>query len=139
MNSPPLLHPWPDLLDLGILSAAAGLVLSLTIAGYVFMVIDFRAYLRSLRRQLVRVLYRVETPDWVLRETPPCLSAFGLRLPCSEEQLLRSYRKKIKWRHPDRGGDQREFMHIQSQFEESLRFLRRRAASESKRSSQQAA
>ena len=130
MENASAVHAWPDALDLGAMLLLAGMILSLTVAGYVFMVLDYRAYLRSLRRHLVRAWQWIDhTPDWVLRETPPCLRALGLRLPCSEDDLLRAYRNKIKQLHPDRGGDQRQFLRIQSQFEASLQFLRRYEAS----------
>jgi len=131
MNKSPVLHPWPDALDLSALLLFGGLVIAMTVAGYVFMVLDYRAYLRSLRRHLVRVFYGSDQmPDWVLRETPPSLHALGLRLPCTEQDLLRAYRQKIKHLHPDRGGDQQQFLRIQAQFEDALDFLRRHEASE---------
>lgn len=90
-------------------------------AGYAFMVFDFRAYLRSLRRVLVRVAYYVpELPQWAQHETPRCVAAFGLRIPCSEEELKRAYLSQVKELHPDRGGDRRRFMILQGHFEAAL-------------------
>jgi curved DNA-binding protein CbpA len=38
--------------------------------------------------------------------------------------VLRSYRKKVKRLHPDRGGDQRRFLLLQADFEQSLQYVR---------------
>ena len=109
---------WPDSLDS--LAVAMFLVAAVVAPalGYAFMVLDFRAYLRSLRRALVRVAYYVpELPQWTQHETPRCVAAFGLRLPCSEEELKRAYLCQVKELHPDRGGDRRRFMILQGHFE----------------------
>jgi hypothetical protein len=89
--------------------------------GYAAMVADFRAYLRSLRRALVLVShYRPELPGWVRRTTPNCLLALGLTMPCTEEDVLVAYRRKVKLLHPDLGGDRREFLLLQAQFEQAM-------------------
>ena len=103
-----------------------GVAFALPSLGYFFMVADIRAYLRSLRRAMVRVITANPfTPAWAVRQTPRCFAAFGLRLPCSEEELKRAYREKVKLLHPDRGGDRRRFLLLQAYFEESLELLRR--------------
>jgi len=56
-------------------------------------------------------------------DTPRCVAALGLRMPCSEEQLKEAYRAKVKVLHPDHGGDKRRFLWLQSQFEEALALL----------------
>lgn len=117
-------RPWPDALDAATTIGLLGLALSVVALGYVFLVLDFRAYLRSLRRALVRVVqYLPDIPAWARSETPRCLAVLGLRVPCSEEDLKRAYRQKVKKLHPDRGGDQRRFLQLQAQFEEALRWL----------------
>lgn len=93
--------------------------------GYVFLVLDVRAYLRSLRRSLVRVYEFVQRePDWYRPAVPTCLHVFDLGLPCTEEQLKRAYFERVKTLHPDRGGDKRKFMRLQARFEEALAYVR---------------
>jgi curved DNA-binding protein CbpA len=36
--------------------------------------------------------------------------ALGLTLPCTTDDVLAAYRRKVKLLHPDRGGDRREFL-----------------------------
>ena len=109
---------WPNSLD----SLAVALFVAAAVVapalGYAFMVLDFRAYLRSLRRALMRVAFYVpELPQWAQHETPRCVAAFGLRIPCNEKALKRAYLRKVKDLHPDRGGDRRRFMILQGHFE----------------------
>lgn len=97
------------------------------VLGYVCMVLDFRAYLRSLRRALVLVTgYRAELPGWMRKHTPRCILALGLVLPCTAEDVLAAYRRKVKKLHPDRGGDRREFLRLQVHFEEAMAFVENR-------------
>ena len=117
-------QPWPDAIDssvtIGYLAAAFGLA----VLGYVCMVLDIRAYLRSLRRALVVITsYRPELPEWVRRDTPHCILALGLTLPCTTDDVLIAYRRKVKKLHPDRGGNRREFLRLQSHFEQAMAFL----------------
>jgi hypothetical protein len=120
-----LAHQWPDSLDLTATSLYLALVVAAPIVGYVLMVIDFRRYLRSFRRALVVVVnYFPELPHWAREPTPRCVSAFGLEMPCSEEDLLKSYRAKVKVLHPDRGGDRRRFHKLQQNFEQALEYIR---------------
>lgn len=119
------LHSWPDSVDLAALAVFVLAVAGLPLLGYVLIVLDVRAYLRSLRRQLVRTFRPApEVPEWLREETPRCLAALGLALPCSEHELLEAYREKVKLLHPDRGGDRRRFLKLQAYFEESLAYLR---------------
>jgi hypothetical protein len=104
-----------------------GLFVLLPALGYVFLVLDFRAYLRSLRRGLMRVYtLAVGEPEWLRSQAviPPCLSAFGLDLPCTEERLKQAYFDRVKLLHPDLGGDQRKFLRLQARFEEALALVR---------------
>jgi hypothetical protein len=113
-------RPWPDTVDWPVLAAFTALAFGLPALGYTAMVLDFRAYLRSLRRALVLATrYRRDLPDWVRRSTPPCILALDLTMPCSAEDVLAAYRRKVKQLHPDRGGDRRAFLRLQSHFEEA--------------------
>jgi len=95
--------------------------------GYFFMVLDYRAYLRSLRRALVVVTggyrYSTELPEWVRKNTPRCVLVFGLTMPCTEEDILAAYRRKVKELHPDRGGDRRKFLRLQAHFEQAMKIV----------------
>jgi hypothetical protein len=92
--------------------------------GYVFMVLDVRAYLRSLRRSLVLMSEVVAgIPPWARHYTPRALAALGLRLPCTQEELMHAYRQRVKLLHPDHGGDQRRFLLLQAQFEEAKKIV----------------
>jgi hypothetical protein len=118
------LAQWPDSLDAVAVVAFLAGVVGLVALGYVLAVLDVRAYLRSLRRALVKVVrYLPEWPAWAQAHTPPALAAFGLRMPCTETDLRRAYRRRVKRLHPDRGGDKRRFLQLQAQFEEALAYL----------------
>ena len=115
---------WPDSLDATVTIVFLVSVVSVAALGYVFMVLDYRAYLRSLRRALVKVInYLPHVPEWAKVETPRCIAAFGLRMPCTEQDLMRAYRTKVKKLHPDRGGDKRRFLVLQQNFEEAVEYL----------------
>ena len=117
--------PWPDQIDATATLIFFTAIVVLPILGYYFMALDFRAYLRSLRRALVRVTSRFfEMPEWARPYTPRCFTALGLSMPCTEAELLDAYRQRAKQLHPDRGGDQRQFLRFQAHFEESVRYLR---------------
>jgi hypothetical protein len=112
---------WPDHYDWPILIAFLLLAFGLPALGYVAMFLDFRAYLRSLRRALVVVThYRRELPEWVRRTTPHCILALGLTMPCTADDVLAAYRRKVKQLHPDRGGDRRQFLRLQEHFEQAM-------------------
>ena len=100
--------------------------MGIPVLGYTIMYLDFRRYLRSLRRAMVFVAHSVQAnvPHWALRERPGCLAAFDLRLPCSEEDVMAAYREKVKDLHPDRGGDLQDFLRLQKQFEQALHLVR---------------
>ena len=97
--------------------------------GYVFMAIDVRRYLRSLRRALVLVTATAvrSVPNWALRDRPPCMQALELDLPCTEEQVLAAYRRRVKELHPDHGGDLQQFLRLQKHFDQALHLVRCRA------------
>jgi hypothetical protein len=115
------MHHWPDGFDLTVTIAFFALALGLPALGYVCLVLDIRAYLRSLRRALVKVTnYFPHLPAWARMETPRCIAVFDLPWPCTEDQLRRAYRTKVKISHPDRGGDPQRFLILQEHFEAAL-------------------
>jgi len=114
----------PDGVDWTITAVYLLLAFGLAALGYVCMVFDIRAYLRSLRRTLVLVShYRVELPAWVRKDTPRCILALGLTLPCTADDIRAAYRRKVKLMHPDLGGDRREFLRLQSHFEQAIALI----------------
>lgn len=120
-----LAHQWPDSVDLTAMLLYVVTIIAAPVAGYAAMVVDIRRYLRSLRRALVVVVnYFPDLPHWAREPTPKCLAAFGLMMPCSEEDLLKAYRCKVKLLHPDRGGDRRRFHKLQRNFEQAQEYLR---------------
>lgn len=115
---------WPDEIDAAATIGYLALALGIPLLGYVFMALDIRAYLRSLRRALVVARnYLPDLPEWARKDTPRCLLALGLTLPCTADEVLAAYRKKVKTLHPDRGGDRRAFLRLQNHFETALRFV----------------
>lgn len=111
-------NAWPDAFDWFAILAVAVVIGGLPIVGYAFMLLDFRTYLRSLKRAMVVVRgYALSVPDWVRRDTPPCFAALGLRAPCTEQEVLAAYRERVKEAHPDRGGSRNDFDRLQRHFE----------------------
>jgi hypothetical protein len=126
-------QPWPNALDAMLTAAFLLAAIGVPAAGYVFMALDVRAYLRSLRRGLVvigRYFALGDIPEWARQQTPRAIAALGLRMPCSEADVMRAYRTRVKQLHPDHGGDQRRFLLLQANFEEALAILRAEAAEE---------
>jgi hypothetical protein len=124
-------HAWPGPFDTVVTGTFLALVLGICATGYVLMALDVRAYLRSLRRGLAvvsRFIPGYDVPDWARNHTPRAVAAFGLRMPCDEEELKRAYRARVKRLHPDHGGDQRRFLRLQADFEEALSLVREAAA-----------
>jgi hypothetical protein len=117
----------PDGLDWTITLTYLSTAFGLAALGYVCMVLDIRAYLRSLRRALVLISnYRMDLPEWVRRDTPRCMLALGLTMPCTQADVLAAYRRKVKALHPDLGGDQHEFMRLQTHFEQAMALVAER-------------
>ncbi|MGD9645936.1 MAG: DnaJ domain-containing protein [Pirellulales bacterium] len=115
---------WPDSLDSMAVAVFLALVFLVPALGYFFMVADVRAYLRSLKRQLMRIVPIGRDGAWgSYRETPSCVAALGLQMPCTADEIKEAYREKVKELHPDRGGDMRRFLRLQSQFEDALRHV----------------
>jgi len=118
-------HCWPDSLDKSTIVAFLALTIGLPLLGYYLTVIDLCAYLRALRGALVRVVcYLPELPDWAQYETPGCLRALGLTMPCTEDDIKRAYHRQAERLHPDRGGDRRRFLIVHQHFEAALRYVR---------------
>lgn len=121
--------PWPDGVDGTLTLLYLGVIIGLPLLGYLVMVLDFRRYLRSLRRAMVYVSHSVQTmPYWAVREQPGCLAALDLRMPCSEEEVMAAYRERVKDLHPDRGGDLQAFLKLQKHFEQAIYLVRGQAS-----------
>jgi hypothetical protein len=115
---------WPDGIDRSAILLYLGIFVGLPVLGYFCMVLDFRAYLRSLRRALMVIQRTIPSiPSWARQDTPACLIALGLSLPSSREQVLTAYRQRVKLLHPDRGGDREKFMRLQRHFEAAIEFV----------------
>ena len=115
---------WPTSIDATLTAVFLLATTSLPALGYFFMFKDLRSYYRSLRRAMVvvgRALF--DAPTWARDETPRCVAALGLSLPCSEEDLKQAYRQRAKLLHPDHGGDRRRFLYLQQHFEQALRHV----------------
>ena len=44
-------------------------------------------------------------------------------MPCTADDILAAYRRKVKQLHPDLGGDRREFLRLQAHFEQAMELL----------------
>jgi hypothetical protein len=120
---------WPDGIDASLTVTVLAVMFGIPLLGYVAMVIDFRRYLRSLRRALVVVSQAMPVvPYWALIQRPACLRALGLELPITEEDVLAAYREQAKTMHPDRGGDLQEFLRLQKHFEQAMHIAQRQQA-----------
>lgn len=103
--------------------------LSLPLLGYVFMVIDVRAYLRALKGALMIVSQApvYVMPDWARRqEVPVYFESLGLRPPCTETDVKEAYRRIAEQVHPDRGGDPQHFHALRMHFDLALEHVRRK-------------
>jgi hypothetical protein len=120
---------WPDAIDHGAIGLFLLVAFGLPALGYVFLALDIRRYLRSLRRALVVVAQAAtrQTPYWASRDRPPCLVSLELTLPCTEEQVLAAYRRRVKELHPDHGGELQQFLRLQKHFEQAMHLARSHA------------
>lgn len=118
---------WPDGIDATALLIYVAIAFGLPLLGHWLLVLDYRRYLRSLRRALVVVTHAIsaKSPYWAQQERPPCLQALDLAMPCTEEQVLAAYRQKVKTLHPDRGGNLQEFLRLQKHFEQAMYLARK--------------
>jgi hypothetical protein len=120
-------NPWPDAIDAAAIAWYVAIAFGVPVVGYVCMVLDFRAYLRSFRRAIMVVTrYRTDLPEWMRKNTPRCILALGLVMPCTTDDILAAYRRKVKQLHPDRGGDRREFLLLQAHFEQAMEFVEKK-------------
>ncbi len=116
---------WPDGIDATLTVCCLAIFFGIPLLGYVAMVIDFRRYLRSLRRALMVISHAVPViPYWAILERPACLRALDLKLPCTEAEVLTAYREQAKSLHPDRGGDLQKFLRLQKHFEQAMQLVR---------------
>ena len=70
--------PWPTGSIRPSIAWYVAIAFGVPILGYVFMVLDYRAYLRSLRRAIMVVTsYRTELPEWMRKNTPRCISRWA--------------------------------------------------------------
>jgi hypothetical protein len=112
---------WPDEIDWTVMAVYGMLIFGIVIGAFVSMSLHVRDYLRSLRRALVVISrYRLDLPEWIRRDRPRCIEALGLKLPCTTEDVLSAYRRKVKLLHPDRGGDCRDFLQLQEHFDQAM-------------------
>jgi hypothetical protein len=73
---------------------------------------------------LMRVAYHFPSiPQWARQETPSCLRALNLKLPCSIANVKSAYWSMAQEFHPDRGGDRKRFLELQRHFEQALIFV----------------
>lgn len=119
----------PDPID------SAGMVWFLLLAigapllGWLCMVIDYRAYLRSFKRAIAVVRrYATDLPAWARQDRLPCFEELDLRANATREEVLAAYRKRVKEVHPDRGGDRKQFDRLQRRFEEAMAVAEEREA-----------
>ncbi len=105
--------------------ALISVAIALPVLGYIFIVLDIRRYLRSLRRAISTIVFRdYSAPDWARPQIPRCIAVFGLAWPCTKDELMQAYRQQVKKLHPDHGGDEKRFLMLQNYFEEALRMVR---------------
>lgn len=120
------LPDWPNTFDTFTVVVFLGTVLLIPASGYLLMVLDIRAYYRSLRRRLVHVVMPRLSRAWASGRPPRAFATLGVSPPCSAEELKQAYREKVKGLHPDTGGDRLRFLRLQKHFEEALEWLEQR-------------
>ncbi len=111
----------PDPFDTAGMVGFLLLAVGAPLLGWLCMVLDYRAYLRSLQRAIAVVRrYATHLPEWSCRNRPPCFEELGLPDGATREEVLAAYRKRVKEVHPDRGGDRKHFDRLQKRFEEAM-------------------
>jgi DnaJ-domain-containing protein 1 len=103
------------------------ILLLLPAVGGVFIAIDLRGH-RRLRKAHVEPVYVGPSAPALRRSVPSPLAALGLDASSTADDVKRAYRLLAKDAHPDRGGDSRQFLVLQRNFEESLRLVNSAAA-----------
>lgn len=122
---------WPDPIDWAIIALFVSIAFGLPLIGHWLAILDLRAYLRALRGVLVRASHVFPgMPAWARYNTPGCLLALGLKLPCTEADVKRAYHELAQVHHPDRGGDRERFANLQRNFDNAIEFLRERGVEE---------
>jgi hypothetical protein len=56
-------------------------------------------------------------------DTPPCLQALGLQVPCTLDDVIRAYRGLARKLHPDVGGSHEAFLALHQHYETALRLF----------------
>ncbi len=114
-------HVFPDAIDLTIAAFVGIIVIGLPVAGYVFMCVDYMAWLRALRGALVLVVEVIPgVPNWAHKKTPRCLRLLGLEMPCSESDVKRAYHQLAELHHPARGGCPRRFSQLRETYQTAI-------------------
>ena len=114
-------HIWPNSFDLIVTCGYLALIVGIPLLACTSVSLHIRDYLRSLRRALVVLThYRFELPEWVRKDRPRCIQALGLSLPCTTDEVLAAYRRKVKRLHPDLGGNTKDFLQLQEHFQQAL-------------------
>jgi len=55
--------------------------------------------------------------------TPPCITALGLSLPCTVEDVKSAWRQLVKESHPDVGGDASRFIELKDHYNSAIKFF----------------
>jgi DnaJ-class molecular chaperone len=97
------------------------IALGAPLLGWVLMGLDYRAYLRSLRRALVAITgVQSGVPFWARPAVPECYHELGVEPTATRDEVLAAYRRRAKEVHPDLGGDRRSFDRLQAAFREAI-------------------
>ena len=119
----------PDLLDTAGAAWFLLLAVGAPLLGWLFMVLDYRAYLRSLKRAIAIVRrYATNLPEWARHDRPACFEELDIPVGATREEVLAAYRLRVKEVHPDRGGDRKHFNRLQKRFEEAMAIVEERSS-----------
>jgi hypothetical protein len=62
-------------------------------------------------------------PEFPVIKAPDCIAALGLTVPCAVDEIKRAYRQLAKNAHPDSGGTAPQFLALQQNYEQALRWV----------------